>query len=69
MYIFTTEPDIQKLFINSTRAGGMLLNDTIMHYAGKKIRNFKNNETLHMKILLSMSVVSGMFHFGGGDKY
>ncbi|XP_059224715.1 aldehyde dehydrogenase, dimeric NADP-preferring isoform X3 [Stomoxys calcitrans] len=32
MYIFTTEPEIQNLFINSTRSGGMLLNDTIMHY-------------------------------------
>ncbi|XP_073812804.1 aldehyde dehydrogenase type III isoform X9 [Musca autumnalis] len=33
MYVFTTEPEIQNLFIHSTRAGGMLLNDTIMHYA------------------------------------
>lgn len=35
MYIFTSEEDIQNLFINTTRSGGILLNDTIMHYAGK----------------------------------
>lgn len=36
MYIFTMEPEVQNLFIHGTQSGGILLNDTIMHYAGKK---------------------------------
>ncbi|KAM7344321.1 aldehyde dehydrogenase type III isoform 3-T3 [Cochliomyia hominivorax] len=33
MYIFTMEPEVQNLFIHGTQSGGILLNDTIMHYA------------------------------------
>ncbi|XP_030368942.1 aldehyde dehydrogenase family 3 member B1 isoform X5 [Scaptodrosophila lebanonensis] len=33
LYIFTTETEVQNLFINGTHSGGMCLNDTIMHYA------------------------------------
>ena len=36
MYIFTMEPEVQNLFVHGTQSGGILLNDTIMHYAGKK---------------------------------
>ncbi|KAL9912830.1 aldehyde dehydrogenase type III isoform 3-T3 [Glossina fuscipes fuscipes] len=32
-YIFTMETEVQNLFKNGTRSGGILLNDTIMHYA------------------------------------
>lgn len=35
MYIFTTDNQVQDLFINATQAGSMCMNDTIMQYAGK----------------------------------
>lgn len=35
MYIFTSENQVQDLFINGTQAGSMCVNDTIMQYAGK----------------------------------
>lgn len=37
MYIFTTDSQVQDLFINGTQAGSMCINDTIMQYAGKEI--------------------------------
>nr|XP_017002132.2 aldehyde dehydrogenase, dimeric NADP-preferring isoform X1 [Drosophila takahashii] len=33
LYIFTSETDVQNLFINGTQSGGLCVNDTIMHYA------------------------------------
>ncbi|XP_055707495.1 aldehyde dehydrogenase, dimeric NADP-preferring isoform X3 [Phlebotomus papatasi] len=33
MYIFTTDNDIQDLFVRSTQSGSMCINDTIMQYA------------------------------------
>lgn len=35
MYIFTSENEVLDLFVNGTQSGGMCVNDTIMHYAGK----------------------------------
>jgi len=37
LYIFTSETDVQNLFINGTQSGGLCVNDTIMHYAGKRV--------------------------------
>ncbi|XP_068144781.1 aldehyde dehydrogenase family 3 member B1 isoform X3 [Drosophila tropicalis] len=33
LYIFTSETEVQNLFINGTQSGGACINDTIMHYA------------------------------------
>ncbi|XP_034651175.1 aldehyde dehydrogenase, dimeric NADP-preferring isoform X5 [Drosophila subobscura] len=33
LYIFTSETEVQNLFVNGTQSGGMCVNDTIMHYA------------------------------------
>lgn len=38
LYIFTSETEVQNLFINGTQSGGLCVNDTIMHYAGKRER-------------------------------
>lgn len=35
LYIFTPTAEVQNLFINGTQSGGLCVNDTIMHYAGK----------------------------------
>lgn len=35
LYIFTTETEVLDLFVNGTQSGGLCVNDTIMHYAGK----------------------------------
>lgn len=35
LYIFTSEAEVLNLFVNGTQSGGMCVNDTIMHYAGK----------------------------------
>ncbi|XP_055707509.1 aldehyde dehydrogenase, dimeric NADP-preferring isoform X12 [Phlebotomus papatasi] len=36
MYIFTTDNDIQDLFVRSTQSGSMCINDTIMQYARRR---------------------------------
>ncbi|XP_022230976.2 aldehyde dehydrogenase, dimeric NADP-preferring isoform X3 [Drosophila obscura] len=33
LYIFTSETEVQNLFVNGTQSGGLCVNDTIMHYA------------------------------------
>lgn len=35
-YIFTAEAEVQNLFKRDIQSGGMCMNDTIMHYAGKR---------------------------------
>lgn len=35
MYVFTQPSKVQQLFVQQTRAGGVCINDTIMHFAGK----------------------------------
>lgn len=35
LYMFSSDKQVQDLFINSTRAGSMCINDTIMQYSGK----------------------------------
>lgn len=42
MYIFTTDKQIQNLFINGTQSGSMCLNDTIMQYSGKNTQEFNS---------------------------
>lgn len=38
LYVFSTDKKIQELFIKNTRAGGMCVNDTLMHYVGKCLK-------------------------------
>lgn len=35
MYLFTSDKQVQDLFVNATQSGSMCINDTIMQYVGK----------------------------------
>lgn len=37
MYIFTSDKQVQDLFVNATQSGSMCINDTIMQYVGKSV--------------------------------
>ena len=47
LYVFSTEGQVQDLFVHGTRSGAMCINDTIMQYAGKQLYQ-KNLITLVM---------------------
>lgn len=43
MYLFTLDTNIQELVTQSTQAGSMCLNDTVMQYAGKTTNPIRSN--------------------------
>ncbi|EDW35048.1 GL20121, partial [Drosophila persimilis] len=49
LYIFTSETEVQNLFVNGTQSGGMCVNDTIMHYA----ENFRTE----LRMFLGLSFI------------
>lgn len=52
MYIFTTDKQVQGLFVNGTHSGSMAINEAIMQYCGKKFVNSYTPNTTQTSVAL-----------------
>lgn len=69
MYVFSAQKEITDLFIQQTQTGNICINDTIMHYNGKKIiRQWQINAS-NIQVELADCVITNYFDLMGNVVY